>query len=117
MPSSSVTLLKPGIGKSQACLGCCASLLLEAVNGKEERDVIYFDTELKFSAERLKEILMFRRPDLPLSSLARAMDRVLVRRVHSVKELYDAVQNLDAEIIASGAKLVILIRTLSVEYE
>ena len=59
----------PGIGKTQLCLNCCAEMLLfpsiAHVMGSEEisgslRSVVYIDTELKFSPDRLAEILVHR---------------------------------------------------------
>jgi RecA/RadA recombinase len=104
----------PGAGKSQVCLSASASALLlslsarrsatspqDAVGIQASADVIYFDTELKFSVDRLRQILLARlesgdyidpkqrggapSPHSNSSTLAlELMSRVIVHRISSL---------------------------------
>lgn len=94
----------PGIGKSQFCLSCCASVLL----GSTMNSVIYFDTELKFSAERLVEILGTRHEFNAASNARSLLGRVNVKRILSVKELYESIEDLQSEVISGQVGLVII---------
>jgi hypothetical protein len=110
----------PGIGKTQMCLGCCADVLVQHHFGsgrdgqKKTGGVVYYDTELKFSPQRLLEITLARYPDTsqrslsaPESSVAEELLlRVSVRRPMSCKELNDDLLTLESFIITEGISLV-----------
>lgn len=86
----------PGVGKSQLCLSFCASVLMQRTSASsEKRSVIYLDTELKFSASRLLEILTQRNSDCDVND---AMKRINVKRLSSAKQLYESIENLQAEV-------------------
>lgn len=46
----------PSVGKTQLCLGICATVILR--EAENSNGVLYFDTELKFDVKRLHEILV-----------------------------------------------------------
>ena len=53
----------PGIGKTQFCLKCCSQAILnERFSSRLANGVVYFDTELKFDANRLLEIVTLNSP-------------------------------------------------------
>ena len=94
----------PGVGKSQLCLSCCASALLRTPTGGGPA-VIYLDTELKFSPERLEEILSARQSSSNTDAL---MDKIIVKRISTVKDLYSDIENLEAAVISHGVTLVVI---------
>jgi RAD51-like protein 1 len=62
----------PGVGKTQFCMSCCVQML--CVN---ERQVIYIDTELKFSPDRLVEIAQAKHPHLFPRNSRESLDKFL----------------------------------------
>ncbi len=70
-------------------------------------DVIYFDTELKFSVERLSEMIQSRDSTITMDQLKEMMSRVCIKRILSVKELFEQIDNLQTEVIVTGASLVL----------
>lgn len=96
----------PGVGKSQFCLSCCASALLAPPSSSFlVNSVIYIDTELKFSAVRLREIICARSPT---SDVNIEMGRINVKRISSVRQLYDCIDALQMEVITTNVALVII---------
>lgn len=76
-------------------------------------DVIYFDTELKFSAERLSEIIRSRDVTVTRDQLNELLSRVCIKRILSLKELSEQIDNLQTEVILTRASLVKVIKISS----
>lgn len=129
----------PGIGKTQLCLNCCAQVLLfpcitEVTRGSEGisanvRSVIYIDTELKFSPDRLADILVHRileeekggysnptmntkfktrRDELYDIVKSTVLNRVKVIRPISSAEMMAAVQSLESIVIEDRVALIVI---------
>ena len=100
----------PGIGKSQFCMTCCASILLRRISFPSEKkfSVIYIDTELKFSAQRLLEIIVARSGVDSGYNTEEIMNRVNVKRISTVKALNDVIDALPTEVIKQDVGLVVI---------
>jgi RAD51-like protein 1 len=111
----------PGIGKTQFALSCCASALLDAIHLNRQQSthrmaggVVYYDTELKFPASRLRDFVMQRAPEM--FSVDAAVDAphrmddiyklVSVRQPTSCKELFEDISNLQDFVASNGISLV-----------
>jgi RecA/RadA recombinase len=132
----------PGIGKTQLCLGCCADVLMQHYmkshdassdylsssvsgsvsgsvsvcgSGKRGGSVVYYDTELKFSSQRLLEILLKRYPqsaqpsvsDPSVTVAVKLLEKLSVRRPMTCQELRDDLLQLEEHLISEGTSLVI----------
>lgn len=113
----------PGIGKTQLCLGCCADVLLKqyqldvSATTRDARHggVVYYDTELKFSPQRLLEIIMSRNPetcqpshgDTSISIAEELLQRVSVRRPMTCQQFKDDLLHLETHLITEGTALVL----------
>jgi len=74
-----------GAGKSQLCL---TSAVL-AVADPGERSVVYIDTEGKFSAERIAEIIHNRNLD------RRIADRIMVMKAENTSKIFQILESLE----------------------
>ncbi|KAK9840539.1 hypothetical protein WJX81_000352 [Elliptochloris bilobata] len=117
VPCGSLTeLVGPaGVGKSQLCLMLAASMLLDPALPVSSQ-VLYIDTERKFSAGRLVEVAAARAGDVASHhdlnpggfDPAGLAARVLVASPASVVELLSMLQGLEAAVIERGVRLVVV---------
>jgi RAD51-like protein 2 len=102
----------PGIGKSQLALSCSAEAILNGVPVLSiaptscRFNVIYLDTELKFSPSRLAEMLSLRKPDLSSSDIDLLLERICVKRIMTLKDLCESIEALQTEVAIHGTSLV-----------
>lgn len=112
----------PGIGKTQFALSCCTSAVLDAIHTNRRLSdshriaggVVYYDTELKFPASRLRDFVVMRAPEIFSTDAAvdapHRMDDVYklvsVRQPTSCKELFDDISNLQDFVASNGVSLV-----------
>ena len=92
----------PGTGKSQFCLGCLADLAVREIacssSGSSSSSssisghAIYFDTELKFNADRLREIIIARAPTASTAEIDAALSKVSVRKPTTCRALREEVE-------------------------
>ena len=120
-----------GVGKTQFCFTLCASAAMAVgvcAGGGGGGSVIYIDTERKFSAERLAEIVKGRLVAMMVGSgsaadaaltpprntqelehaVRDAVGRVFVHTVSSCEELTDTIERLESLVVEHGCKLVLL---------
>jgi RecA/RadA recombinase len=104
----------PGIGKTQFCMSCCASALIHSTNQTATGGVLYFDTELKFSIDRLIEIISNQMPsrynsewavDAP-HRLQDLLKELHLRRPVTCSELLQSIENIEDYIIEHKISLV-----------
>jgi RecA/RadA recombinase len=105
----------PGIGKTQFCMSCCASALIHSTNqASTTGGVLYFDTELKFSIDRLIEIISNQMPskynsewavDAP-HRLQDLLKELHLRRPVTCSELLQSIENIEDYIIEHKISLV-----------
>jgi nucleoside-triphosphatase THEP1 len=129
----------PGVGKTQICLSACASVLLAAENqpvsvegvcSDESNDgstrmphIVYFDTELKFDAKRLSQILANRYSCLNnntgdinrvsgkgvnISAIESFLERIIIRRPTTSKELLNEIFDLEDIVTSYNVKLIVI---------
>jgi RecA/RadA recombinase len=129
----------PGVGKTQICLSACASVLLAAENqpvsiegvcSDESNDgstrmphIVYFDTELKFDAKRLGQILANKYSCLynnsgdisrasgkgvNFSAIESFLERIIVRRPTTSKELLTEIFDLEDIVTSYNVKLIVI---------
>ena len=113
IPCGSVTEIvgNSGIGKSQFCLTLTAQQCLF----QEKSNVVYLDTENKFSSARLLEILTSDRwqssrdaNSTVRTDLNRVLNRVRVLQPESSKELLRTLQGLEKLVIEHDVGLIVL---------
>lgn len=113
IPSNSITELvgAPGIGKTQLCHMLVANALRFS-GDRESSTVLYLDSENAFSAQRIRELMTYENEicpsNPPFPDVAAAIERVKVRNVKSSSSFSELLDTLDAAIIESNVKLVIL---------
>jgi len=107
VPAGSVTEVvgPPGMGKTQLCLQAALLTALPESLGGRASAVVYFDTENKFSAERMLEMASHRAGLHDLTPLA---DRVIVTTTRSAAELTDRLRQLSSAVIDRGVRLVVV---------
>jgi len=120
----------PGVGKTQYCFSCCVQSVarrMRSNGGSGEGggggtaaapkiDVVYFDTELKFNADRLAQLAVQSIPDL--FSPANRLDykeqtntllaSIALRQPKSSRELREQIDDLEDFVIANNTALIVL---------
>jgi len=99
-----------GVGKTQLCMMLTAFATLPRRLGGLEGTVLYFDTENKFSSERLVEIARAHFPEhFALEGAARALtEAVMVIAPQSSGDLMHRLSGMESAVIDRGVKLVVL---------
>jgi RecA/RadA recombinase len=117
-------------GKTQFCMCCCASALIHSTPGSASAvsstaavggGVLYFDTELKFSIDRLIEIISHQMPSRYNSEWAvdaphRVQDllkNLHLRRPVTCSELLHSIENIEDYVIEHRISLVRLLFLIS----
>ncbi|KAJ7285486.1 hypothetical protein O6H91_Y330500 [Diphasiastrum complanatum] len=99
-----------GIGKTQFCLMLTVLAVMPDPFGGLNGSVIYFDTEQRFTSQRMVEIAQHKFPNILFTE---AMIKQLAARVFvivptSVTELLDSLQKIQATIIEHHVKLLVI---------
>ena len=124
----------PGVGKTQLCLSACVQCIVQrakeennVVNGSGKYSILYIDTEMKFSAQRLQEIALHGFPSLfqeqthgelsdhddydgggSHSNLDGLLRSISVIQPTSSLDLLQRIQGMQSDVISNGVRLVIL---------
>lgn len=99
-----------GVGKSQFCFMMALQGALPKQLGGLGGSVMYIDTEMKFSSQRLMEMARSRHPG-PLSSrsaMEEVLTRVLIQQASTGEDLLSKIQALLDRILAHDVVLVII---------
>ncbi|KXZ49492.1 hypothetical protein GPECTOR_21g718 [Gonium pectorale] len=114
LPAGSITeLVGPGgVGKSQLCHMLALVTALPQAHGGLGSGVVYIDTERKFSAARLAEMLRARAgaggAAVPEAQVSEVLQRIAVMSPGSTEQLEGALQSLQDVVLRCRARLVVL---------
>ena len=96
-----------GIGKTQFCI-CCAVNMIHGT--KNQKKVLYIDTELKLDVKRLVEIATKKFPDKvdTEEKINEFLTSILIGRPETVKELELELNNLQTTVIEENIGLIVI---------
>ena len=110
----------PGSGKSQFCMGCLAELAVHDIKTMRRSSSmlsstsiqftpsssVIFDTEHKFNAVRLREIIEIRAPDATTQEIDAVLSHISIRIPLSCKMLKKEIEELQRSVIENKIKLI-----------